>query len=240
VTLSFCNTHSLIKQTLVLTLHWNLLKKRRLFLHFLWTNISCEDLVYVVVIKMNWLEQLTLDIFSSGFRKHESSDWEKYECVSCEGWTEVNRHYSWQVSEMSWNWRIILSLRKEQLETWDNYYLQCHSFIHSQWIQLVCEASLAVDSIYKIYNSELTSESPVYSLDSAENHTDPSLLDPAGPGCSSGSVFSDGRVWTSELSPEKNSWSLTTCSSPIWIKNQKCEFRRQTSCLKPQRVKQTK
>ena len=51
---------------------------------------------------------------------------------------------------------------------------------------------------------ELTSESPVYSLDSPENHSDPSLLNPAG--CShSGPGVSGGRGWTSELRPEKNS-----------------------------------
>ena len=55
-----------------------------------------------------------------------------------------------------------------------------------------------------VTDSELTSESPVYSLDSAENHTAPSLLNPAA--CfDSGSVLSDGRGWTSELRPEKNS-----------------------------------
>jgi len=86
----------------------------------------------------------------------------------------------------------------------------------------------------------LTSESPVYSLDSPRDHGDPSGLNTAGPGCHSGPVLSDGRGWTSELRPEKNSWSLTNCSSSIWIKNQRCEFRRQSSCLKPQRVKQTK
>jgi len=67
----------------------------------------------------------------------------------------------------------------------------------------------------------LTSESPVYSLDSPRDHGDPSGLNPAG--CwVSGPVLSDGRGWTSELRPEKNSWSLTNCSSSIWIKNQRC------------------
>ena len=60
----------------------------------------------------------------------------------------------------------------------------------------------------QIYNSnrdsEPTSESPVYSLDSVENCKAASLLNPAAC-CSSGSVLSDGRGWTSELRPEKHS-----------------------------------
>ena len=41
--------------------------------------------------------------------------------------------------------------------------------------------------------SELTSESPVYSLDSPENHSDPLGLNPAGSGSSSGPGVSGGR-----------------------------------------------
>ncbi len=52
--------------------------------------------------------------------------------------------------------------------------------------------------------SELTSESPVCSLDSPENHTAASLLNPAGR-CYSGPTLSDGRGWTSELRPERHS-----------------------------------
>ena len=63
----------------------------------------------------------------------------------------------------------------------------------------------------------LTSESPVDRLDSVENHTAPSLLSPAGC-CSSDPVLWDERGLTSELKPEKNSWSLTDCSQSTWIK----------------------
>ena len=66
----------------------------------------------------------------------------------------------------------------------------------------------------------LTSESPVYSLDSPENHTAASLLNPSGC-CYSGPDVSDGRGWTSELRPENHSWSLTNCISTIWIKNKR-------------------
>ena len=52
--------------------------------------------------------------------------------------------------------------------------------------------------------SELTSESPVCSLDSVENHTAASLLNPAAR-CHPGPALSDGRGWTSELRPEKHS-----------------------------------
>ena len=52
--------------------------------------------------------------------------------------------------------------------------------------------------------SEPTPVSPVYSLDSVENHTAASLLNPAAC-CDSGPALSDGRGWTSELRPEKHS-----------------------------------
>ncbi len=52
--------------------------------------------------------------------------------------------------------------------------------------------------------SELTSESPVCSLDSPENHTAASLLNPAAC-CHSAAALSDGRGWTSELRPDKHS-----------------------------------
>ena len=76
--------------------------------------------------------------------------------------------------------------------------------------------------------SELTSESPVDRLDSVENHTAPSLLSPAGCCFLSDPVLSDERALTSELKPEKNSWSLTDCSAPTWIK--KYEYLNVSSC----------
>ena len=71
-----------------------------------------------------------------------------------------------------------------------------------------------------VTDSELTPVPPVYSLDSPENHTAASLLTPSGC-CYSGPDVSDGRGWTSELRPENHSWSLTNCSSSIWIKNKR-------------------
>lgn len=70
-----------------------------------------------------------------------------------------------------------------------------------------------VNETYKICDvnrvSELTSESPVYIVDSPETHTAVELLNPAG--CShSGPALSDGKVWTSELWPEKHNLSLRT------------------------------
>ncbi len=66
-------------------------------------------------------------------------------------------------------------------------------------------------------NPLLTSESPVCSLDSSQDQREASLLNPAGC-CYSAAALSDGRGWTSELRPEKHSWSLTNCSTSIWIK----------------------
>ena len=64
----------------------------------------------------------------------------------------------------------------------------------------------------------LTPESPVHRLDSAVDQAAPSLLSPAG--CFlSDPVLWDERGLTSELKPEKNSWSLTDCRSSTWIKN---------------------
>ena len=62
----------------------------------------------------------------------------------------------------------------------------------------------------------LTWESPVCSLDSPEDLSAAPLLNPAER-CHSGPDLSDG-CWTSELRPEQNSWSLTTCSPSVWIK----------------------
>ena len=64
---------------------------------------------------------------------------------------------------------------------------------------------------------ELTSESPVYILDSPVQNTAASLLNPAAC-CHSGPDVLDGRGWTSELRPEKHSWSLTDGTTTIWIK----------------------
>ena len=58
-------------------------------------------------------------------------------------------------------------------------------------------ATLAADS-------EPTSESPVYNVDSPENHSAASVLNPSAC-CHSDSVLSDWRGWTSGLRPEKNS-----------------------------------
>ena len=49
--------------------------------------------------------------------------------------------------------------------------------------------------------SEPTPVSPVYSLDSVENHTAASLLNHAA-GCSTGPAVLDGWGWTSALRPE--------------------------------------
>ena len=70
------------------------------------------------------------------------------------------------------------------------------------------------------WNPLLTSESPVYSLDSSQDQEAASLLNPSG--CfHSGSDVSDGRGWTSELVQENHSWSLTNHRSTIWIKNKR-------------------
>ena len=61
---------------------------------------------------------------------------------------------------------------------------------------------------------ELTSESPVYSLDSLVQHTEASPLNPAA--CSdSGPVQSDGRGWTSELRQQLYSEPLRVHSQQI-------------------------
>ncbi|KAI3377168.1 hypothetical protein L3Q82_008477 [Scortum barcoo] len=52
-------------------------------------------------------------------------------------------------------------------------------------------------------NPLLTSESAVYSVDSPENHTAASLLNPAGCSFHSAPALSDGRGWTSELRTEE-------------------------------------
>ena len=70
-------------------------------------------------------------------------------------------------------------------------------------------------------NPVLTSESPADSVDYPQNQTVASLLNPAGH-CNSAPVLSDGRGWTSELRPEKHSWSRIHCNSSIWIKNKLC------------------
>ncbi len=60
----------------------------------------------------------------------------------------------------------------------------------------------------------LTSESPVYHMDSPKDLTAASLLNPAA--CwGSGPALSDGRSWTSELRPEKYSLHLWSCSPSI-------------------------
>lgn len=51
----------------------------------------------------------------------------------------------------------------------------------------------------------LTSQSAVCSLDSPQDQTTPSQLNPATTHFQSGPVLSDRRGWTSELRPEKNS-----------------------------------
>ena len=51
---------------------------------------------------------------------------------------------------------------------------------------------------------ELTSESPVDSLDSPVQHREASLLNPAARS-DLAPALSDGRSWTSELRPEKHS-----------------------------------
>ena len=82
----------------------------------------------------------------------------------------------------------------------------------------------------EVKDGELTWESPVCSLDSPEDLSAASLLNPAD-SWDSGPELSDG-CWTSELRPEQNSWSLSSCSSPVWIKKTWCNFRKQCSCLK--------
>ena len=73
------------------------------------------------------------------------------------------------------------------------------------WTKNIYTTNANSNTQYKIVIvSELTPESPVHSLDSAENHTAPSVLNPAAC-CSSGPDVSGGRGWTSELRPEKNS-----------------------------------
>ena len=81
-------------------------------------------------------------------------------------------------------------------------------------------------------NSLLTSESPVYSLDSPEDQTAASRPSPSGHFLLDAEISDGMRGWTSELRPEKHSWSLTTCSTSIWIKNKWRHFRKQSSCLK--------
>ncbi len=61
---------------------------------------------------------------------------------------------------------------------------------------------------------ELTSESPVCSLDSSVQHTAASLLNPAAC-CDSCSALSDGRGWTSELRPQLHSESLRVHSQKV-------------------------
>ena len=100
-----------------------------------------------------------------------------------------------------------------------NFPASCHN-CHITWISAQREIKLC-----------LTSESPVYSLDSSGNHTDASLLNPSARSHSD-PALSDGRGCTSELSPEKHRWSLTNCSLSIWIKNKLCHFKKQCLCLK--------
>lgn len=64
---------------------------------------------------------------------------------------------------------------------------------------------------------EVTSESPGYSLDASENDWAPPL-NPACHWCSGRGIWG-GKGWTSEPRSEDHSWSQTTCSPPIWIKN---------------------
>ena len=52
-------------------------------------------------------------------------------------------------------------------------------------------------------------------MDSAENHTAASLLNPEGC-CSSSPVFSDVRGWTSELRPQHQSVSLRVQSQKAY------------------------
>ena len=80
-------------------------------------------------------------------------------------------------------------------------------------------------------NSLLTSDSPVYSMDSPEDQTAASHLNLSGRFPTDPALL-DERGWTSEPRPEKHNWSLTTCSSSIWIKNKWRHFRRKSSCLK--------
>ena len=62
--------------------------------------------------------------------------------------------------------------------------------------------------------SELTSESPVYSLDSPVQQTDASLMNQTV--CfHSGPDVSDGRGWTSELRPKLHSESLRVHSQKV-------------------------
>ena len=70
---------------------------------------------------------------------------------------------------------------------------------------------------YCKFNSSITPQSPVCILDPSEDLAAASILNPEdcwGPG----PALSDGRGWTSELRLKKNSWSLTNCSSTVWIK----------------------
>ena len=104
---------------------------------------------------------------------------------------------------------------------------QTSAFRSSVWISIISAWCLqfSVNTTFTSYSSQhrnkkwcLTSESPVCSVDSPENHTAASLLNPAA--CwNSGPDVSDGRGWTSELRAENHSWSLTNCSHQMWIKN---------------------
>lgn len=70
----------------------------------------------------------------------------------------------------------------------------------------------------------LTSESPGCSVDSPQDQTAASLLDPAAC-CCSAPALSDGTGWTAGPRPDGHSWSRTNRSYLIWINNERFNFR---------------
>lgn len=67
--------------------------------------------------------------------------------------------------------------------------------------------------------SELTSVSPVDTLDSSGSHSAASLLHPAAGSSHSGWASWGGQGWTSEQTPANHSWHWTNCRPSTWVQN---------------------